>query len=632
MSYLLNSVAPIFVSEFKEASLEYICLNLEAMLANRYASPIFPYPRPTANNILRYLEGLDEDLLNELDSVCHENQLACYPVSRGRNSEEYVFERYPEIASSVEKDKRRRIDAMALESRLSQVESYDVRPRPPASEKANASPSVRKSKNNVPRDPASSATSPMLKARQSVGDLMFQMDEEATLSPGESGKGKVAMRGMRPGDTPENRSYPGSPALGASVPEAESLDDRSFLGEQMSSPRDELLTESPTESRAIALHQKRGVVSSPDSSAPWSSPVISSGKKDLKDIMSETSQSRVSNLTLEMAGRRESGGNFTPKISQKERKKMQQQQMQEKLAAQQKAKEAPKNPWQLPPPATPSTPGKDPLPGQPGSSTPPTSEPSKTTQKPMTLRQTVAGTPPPPRSKPIATPTQSQSRSVSGTAQPSSFSKPSPSGPPTPSQQQQSTLPKTSPQPQPQPAIQSIRHIPRPDPYTLDTRSLSGGSLSLATILQQQQTEKDVIREAATAKHNLQDIQAEQEFQQWWDQESKRVQGLLEPESESGPSRGGKGGRGGKANGGGGRSRKRGGNKAAATGHDAGGQGHKGAPGSNAAPATPRKNGPSPAVQTGDRSPASHVHAAGANKTLRRGGQGHRGRGRDRGQ
>lgn len=35
VSYLLNSVAPIFMTEFKEASLEYICLNLESMLANR---------------------------------------------------------------------------------------------------------------------------------------------------------------------------------------------------------------------------------------------------------------------------------------------------------------------------------------------------------------------------------------------------------------------------------------------------------------------------------------------------------------------------------------------------------------------------------------------------------------------
>lgn len=32
--YLLNGIAPCFVKEFKDAALEYICLNLEDLLAN----------------------------------------------------------------------------------------------------------------------------------------------------------------------------------------------------------------------------------------------------------------------------------------------------------------------------------------------------------------------------------------------------------------------------------------------------------------------------------------------------------------------------------------------------------------------------------------------------------------------
>ncbi|KAJ5168801.1 uncharacterized protein N7482_004395 [Penicillium canariense] len=597
ISYLLNSAAPIYVSEFKEASLEYICLNLEAMLANRY------------------LEDLDENLLRMLDMVCHENQLACFPISRGRNSEDYVFEKYPEIVSLIEMDKQRRIDAMALQSRLSEVESYDFRPRPPGNDRINALPSVRKAKGSFSRDTASSVSSPLLKPRQSTADLMFQMDEEATLIPGDSIKGKTVMRGA----ANENRSYPDSPALGASNPEAESLCDRSFLDEQMSSPRDVLLSQSPTEIRAIAMHRKRAMASPLDSGpVPWGFPVISNSKKDLKDIMGETSQPRVSNLTLGMEDRRESNGNFNAKLSQKERKKMQQQQMQEKLAAQHKAKDGPKNPWQLPPPTIPTTPGKDPLPGQNCPSTPP-SEPSKAAQRPaMTLRQTVAGTPPP-RSMPMATPVHSQSCSVSDNIQPPSFSKPSSSAlSSTPSAQ---TVPKTSPQP----AIQSIRHIPRPDPHM---RSPSGGSLSLATILLQQQSEKDEIREAATAKHNLEEIQAEQEFQQWWDQESKRVQGLLDPEPS--PQRGGKGGRGGKLSTVTGSSRKRGGNKSASP-DGAGTQGQKQTvPGQ--APTTSKKNvnGSASAHVQGNPS-GNHTSGAGAGKNTRRGGHGsQRGKGRDR--
>lgn len=503
---------------------------------------------------------------------------------------------------------------MALQSRVGQVESYDARPRPAANEKVSASPSTRKGKGGTPREGPSSANSPMLKPRQSTSDLMFQMDEETPLQHGDSVKGKAAMRGIRSGDA---GSYPESPALGASIPEAESLQDQSFLDEQMSSPGDTILAKSPTELRAITLNQKRTMASPPGLSAPWGSPSISESKKDLKDIMGETSQSRVSNLTLEMSARRESSGNFAPKISQKERKKMQQQQqMQEKLAAQQKAKDGPRNPWQLPPPNAPSTPGKDPLPGQSSPMTP-GSEPAKAAQRPaMTMRQTVAGTPPP-QSHRDATPVQTQSRSVSAKMpQPSPFSKSSPSGAPTPSQQ---SLPKTSPQP----AIQSVRHIPRPN---AQSRSASQGSSSLASILHQQQTEKDEIREAATAKHNLQEIQAEQEFQQWWDQESKRVQGLLDTDDQP---REGKSSRGGKSSNASGSSRKRRGNKAP-TGPDnsaPGGQNLSTSQGH----ATPKKKtaGRDP-VQPPATPPSTQANA-GTSRGSRRGGHGNqRGKGRER--
>ncbi|KAJ5634535.1 hypothetical protein N7528_002377 [Penicillium herquei] len=595
ITYLLNSVSPIYKKEFKEAALEYICLDLESMLTNRY------------------LEGLNDDLLSELNKVCHENQLACYPVSRGRNTEAYVFEKYPEIISSVASDKRRRIDAMTLQYRLSQVESYDFRPRASVPEKSTTSPSVRKGKASISKDVTSPTPSPMLKPRQSTGDLMFQMDDEALLSPPE-GKSR-AMRGPRFCES-ENSSYPDSPVLGASIPEADSLGNRSFLDQQMSSPRDPLLAQSPTESRALAMHQKRGLPSPGEgSSVPWSSPVVSDNKKDLRDIMEEMPQSRVSNLTLGMAGKREPSGNFTPKISQKERRKMQQQQMQEKLAAEEKAKAARENPWQLPSPGQPSTSVKaDPLPGQAGPSSRP-AEPLKTPQKPsMTMRQTVAGTPPP-RSRPAASPVQIQG---SANMRQLSFSKASPS----PSSVPQSPFQQTTPKPTPQPSIQSIRHIPRPDP----SRSPSYGSLSLAAILEQQQIEKDEIHEAATAKHNLQDIQAEQEFQQWWDQESKRVQGLLEPEPQQ---RGGKPGRGGKASGGSGGSHKQRGNKNANPDGPAP-QTQKQASSSVGRP-TPKKNVNAAASAPSQPSTnGKQVAPGGQGKNSRRGGPAQRGKGRDR--
>jgi hypothetical protein len=64
------------------------------------------------------------------------------------------------------------------------------------------------------------------------------------------------------------------------------------------------------------------------------------------------------------------------------------------------------------------------------------------------------------------------------------------------------------------PSIQSVVHNPRAAEPALQ--------LSLQEILEQQQYEKDIIKEAAAAR-SLQEIQAEQEFQEWWDKEAARM-------------------------------------------------------------------------------------------------------------
>lgn len=504
----------------------------------------------------RFLKDLDDELLSELDSICHDNQMACFPVSRGRNSDDYMLEKYPELVTVIEHDKQKRIDSMKIKSRIDQVEAQEGKTRQASSEKTP-------SKTKAPAA-ANIASSPVLKSKQSTSDLMFQMDEEATLlSPGDSMKGKAAIRGPADG-----RPYPveSSPMLGSSLVEEESFGERSFLDGQMASPQDTLLAESPSESRAGALQRKKdGFVLSPaansSSAAPWGSPVLTPSKKDLKDIMAETSDTQVSNLSLGMSkeARREGSGNFTPKLSQKERKKIQQQQMQERLAAEQKPKEAPQNPWKMPPPAANKTPVKaEPLAG-PSQSTRPVQKPA------MTLRQTVAGAPP------AAKPTPNRSVSAN-TPSPSPLKPSTASGPsssttaiPFPSLNQSNnnnsntsaypSLPPPTQQQQQQqpPPIQSVRHIPRPEPlYQPGFHTPpSSNSLSLAAILMQQQTEKDEIREAATAKHNLQEIQAEQEFQEWWEKESRRVQGLPDPDADAEPAS--QDGRSGGSRGGGGR-------------------------------------------------------------------------------
>ncbi|KAL4943720.1 hypothetical protein BDV06DRAFT_130601 [Aspergillus oleicola] len=489
--HLLNSIAPCFVTEFKDAALEYICLNLEDLITNKL------------------LGELDEHLIRALDYVCHDNQLTAFPISRGRNAIEYIYEKYPELVSLIEADKRRLIDSMRLRTHASKIDLNEGKPR--ASEKPVASPSQPKQKADRP---AAGYDSPLLKSKHSTGDLMFQMDDESLLSPSDSGKGKAVDRGLKAADEGD-----GTPVLGSSLQGATSFGGRSYLDDRMASPKDASVAKSPSGSQPSTPQGKlNGSVSFPDASqVPWNSTAVVSGaKKNLKDIMSEASEARVSNLSLGMSARRENSISSTPKLSQKERKKMQQQQALEMAAAQQKAKEAAQSPWKIPAPSpspakpSPNANGQDIL----------SPTPSKTPQRlGMTLRQTVAGapSPKPESSRPTPTPTKSRSVSATTTNNP-------------PRSQPDTAAPSTSPNDTP--SIQSIRHIPRIEPYQTAFHSDSPGSMSLATILMQQQTEKDEIREAATAKHNLQDIQAEQAFQEWWDKESRRVQGLPVPGEE----------------------------------------------------------------------------------------------------
>jgi alpha-tubulin suppressor-like RCC1 family protein len=524
--HLLNSVAPCFVTEFKDAALEYICLNLEDLISNRL------------------LDDLDEHLLRALDHVCHDNQMTAFPISRGRNAMEYIYEKYPELVSLIEADKRRLIDSIRLKSRVSKIDSPEGKPRAP-SEKFAPSPAVSKLKTGVDKD-RPVYDSPLLKSKHSTGDLMFQMDDEPSL---DLGKGKTVDRGVKPANENDTRPWNDTPVLGASLQDGASSVCRSYLDTRMASPQGTSPARSPVFQPTTPQGKQNGSASPPyPSQVPWNSTTISGSKKTLKDIMSEASETRVSNLSLGMSSvRRENNGSFAPKLSQKERKKMQQQQIQEMAIAQQRAKEAVQSPWKIP----------SPVPAVPvGTSTNkitngqdiPSPTPSKFAQRPgMTLRQTVAGAPSP-KHESAAKPTSSSSKShvVSATT----------TKPPLAPRLSGTVAPSTPPADQL--TIKSVRHIPRPEPYQTSFYADTPGSMSLATILMQQQTEKDEIREAATAKHNLQDIQAEQAFQEWWDKESRRVQGIPEPGAEAEDTqkkaerdgRGGRRGRGSKSPGG----------------------------------------------------------------------------------
>ncbi|KAL9060576.1 MAG: hypothetical protein Q9162_000527 [Coniocarpon cinnabarinum] len=94
---LLNAVAPSSVQDFKNVTLEYLCLNLEPLLANHW------------------LDELDEDLLEELDEVVRENQQAVAPFVRSGRLEAQLHEKYPELAGIIIRAQQAKIDALDVQ-------------------------------------------------------------------------------------------------------------------------------------------------------------------------------------------------------------------------------------------------------------------------------------------------------------------------------------------------------------------------------------------------------------------------------------------------------------------------------------------------------------------------------------
>ncbi|KAK2740518.1 hypothetical protein FQN55_008861 [Onygenales sp. PD_40] len=513
--HYLNAIAPCSVTAFKHAALEYICLNLEAMLENRL------------------LDDLDPDLFYELDDVCRENQTTCLPISRGRNSDDFLVERYPEIVQLIEHDRQRRIDSMKLRSRLHEDEQREGKIRAVSAAGGSgigmSSPLARKSNPMLVKE--TEPASPLLKSKPSAGDLIFHMDDENLLNTNTTDLGHSQQM------------------------QRDIMRDEEDYREQ----RDSKPETPPPSMRPLS---RTGGADPPK--APWGSVAPSSNTKaGLKDIMAETSGGHPPHPPVMGEGvstsmptpRRDAQQSriTTPssaKLSQKERKKLQQQQAQELLAEQEAAKsKASASPWKIvgntpPTPMVARVDGKQPQQQQQQQQqtrrnvSMPIRAPSKAS---MTLRQTVAGGSPSPSPQNDTPSKREESRTVSTPIKPSPRPPTNTDYPRAPHQQPPPHHFPSTPTP-----ARTIHH-PRPS-YT---SSPPPTHFSLASILHEQQSEKDEIREAATAKHKLQDIQLEQEFQEWWDQESRRVREEAEAEAEaananansSGARRGG-GGRG----------------------------------------------------------------------------------------
>ncbi|PFH58902.1 hypothetical protein XA68_13069 [Ophiocordyceps unilateralis] len=474
---LLNEISPCSVTEFKDAGLEYMGLQLESMLENHH------------------LDALDEDLLQELDQVVRSNQLARFPVARSGRAELLLHEKYPDLAMDIEEERRRRVKEMAFrltqkdeEKRLSSL--YKTRIGS-LDEGLSVTPPPAERSRLTPRTSRSEQPSPTLRGKQSQGDLIFSMDEES--SPFASKLG-VSRRGQdvdldNMSQLPEEwRSGTGkTPAEEGKISSLSPCQPRTWARS----------AESDSE---VVVSEANAPMRKP--SGPWASPALLESKVDLRDIMSEaSSKSALTSGLAAQASRGPSSSRPPAKMSQKERKKH--------LQMQAEAEAAPQV-------------GRPPL------------------QAPWEPAPTAAIRPQPWKVVGVAAKASSSEATLSSEAEPIGAATKKPAAVASEARphlnSRRTGSPDTrfsgqgrvggSPTAASGPAGLNKKKalVPHSKSYMTPTAK-AGPSLgaSIVDIIGQQKREQELAKEAV-AKRSLQEIQQEQAFQEWWDLESRRAQ------------------------------------------------------------------------------------------------------------
>lgn len=457
------------------------------------------------------LNDLDGDLLLELDEVVRANQLNCLPFAKSGRAELLLHKRHPTLAEDIHEERQRRLKDMTFrmnhkddDSRLSS--SY--RARVGSLEDFSGSPSQEKLRRKS-KTPRNAPFSPSIRPKDSTVDLMFDMDDDDVLAVG---------------SPPVSRSTldPNAKSGMESTIRKISWD----AVEPKSLPDDEGVA-LPSTPSGLGIH-------TPDESpAPggktWSSPALPSSKLDMREIMAQASSSRTSALSQRISAQKAQdeaiGKQARAKLSQKERKKQQQQFMQQNIGQPQitlnKADGKPASAWQVA--------GL----GQKTSLKDVLSEP-----KPS---------PPASAAKSLRSPIPAQTVTPRRTASPDTrFAGQSRNGSSSLKKGQNPSASSPRPMVDPNP-LRSTPVVPHSKSYVTPVGKAEPSlQLSMSDIIGQQRREQEVIKEAV-AKRSLQEIQEEQAFQEWWDQESRRAQeeeATRAKNAASGKSSKGSGGRG----------------------------------------------------------------------------------------
>ncbi|KAI6711493.1 hypothetical protein JHW43_005977 [Diplocarpon mali] len=460
---LLNAIAPCAVTTFKDNALEYLCLQLESMLENHL------------------LDDLDGDLLQELDEVVRANQLNCLPFAKSGRAEMLLHDRHPYLAGEIHEERQRRLRDVNFRSNQNEEgrSSSSYRARDGSFDDLNCgSPSQDKVRRKL-KPPRNAPFSPSIRPKDSMVDLMFDMDDDDLLA---ARSPIIRSTNLEPAGTDVM-----DPTIGKTSWDAV---------EHRPHPEDEN-RESPS---GMGTRTSKG--GSVSGSKTWSSPALPSSKLNMREIMAQASSSRTSVLTQSISAQKAKddaiGKQARAKTSQKERKK-QQQSVQKKMSQPQislhKSEEKAASPWQVAGLGQ-RTSLNDVL---------SQSKPSSSASAAKSLGSPVMAHAPRRTASPD-TRFAGQNRNMAHSSLKKDRSEPGSSSRRIPESAKSSPI------------------VPHPRSYTTPVAKAEPSlQLSMSDIIGQQTREQEVIKEAV-AKRSLQEIQQEQAFQEWWDQESRRTQ------------------------------------------------------------------------------------------------------------
>ncbi|KAF4464309.1 myosin [Fusarium albosuccineum] len=475
ISNLLNEISPCSVTEFKDTGLEYICLQLESMLENHF------------------LDDLDEDLLLELDEVVRDNQLARFPFVRSGRAELLLHEHHPDLAADIDEERQTRVKEMAFKTTQRDDDkklSSSFKARIGSLDEGSPlqTPDTTRRKSRTARN---EPFSPSLRPKQSQVDLIFDMDEEdgPSLSNPRSPMNEPSNSGL-PVDTEDMPQLPKvwrEPKGKEPADIAQSPATNAFSLSPLSQPSDLGTSKS-----------LRGVASK--FGAPWASSTLATSKLDLKDIMSEASSTSTLTAGLQAQKTKDAAANKPQaKVSQKERKR----QLQAQAAAEAAVKDESVNrvPWEPVPAGGRPAPWKTTSPG-----------PNASLKETMMMEAKIPG-PVSVNANPLVASETKPKSATRRTASPDTRF---------PGQSRTNSSPaivagSSISQPK-KPLVPHSKSYITPAPKAEATLGFS-----MADIIGQQKREQEAVKEAV-AKRSLQEIQQEQAFQEWWDEESRRTQ------------------------------------------------------------------------------------------------------------